>query len=99
MAPLGTYTGWNVISTGMFKGQLCHNNGTGVAGFIPFAVTKTERLAGGDPRPSLEERYETHDGYVSAVTNAAESLVKQGYLLRADADAMVAQAKSSNILR
>ena len=37
MAPLGTYTGWNVISSGMFKGQLCHNNGTGVAGFIPFA--------------------------------------------------------------
>lgn len=62
-------------------------------------MTKAERLAGGDPRLSLEERYQTHDGYVSAVTNAAESLVKQGYLLRADADTMVAQAKSSNILR
>ncbi len=45
MAPLGTYIGWNVISTGMFKGQLCHNNGTGVAGFIPFALTRAERLA------------------------------------------------------
>ena len=99
MAPLGTYVGWNVISTGMFKGQLCHNNGTGVAGFIPFAVTRAERLATSDPRLSLEERYKTHDGYVNAVTTATESLVKQGFLLRADADAMVAQAKASNILR
>ena len=99
MAPLGTYTGWNVISSGMFKGQLCHNNGTGVAGFIPFAVTKAERLASGDPRLSLEERYQTHDGYVNAVAAAADSLVKQGYLLRADADAMVVQANGSNILR
>jgi len=99
MAPLGTYTGWNVISSGMFKGQLCHNNGTGVAGFIPFAATKAERLASGDPRLSLEERYQTHDGYVKAVANAAGSLVKEGYLLRADADAMVEQAKASTVLK
>jgi hypothetical protein len=99
MAPLGTYTGWNVISTGMFKGQLCQNNGTGVAGFIPFAVRRAERLANGDPRPSLEERYQTHDGYVMAVARAADSLVKQGYLLRADADAMIEQARNSSVLR
>jgi hypothetical protein len=99
MAPLGTYTGWNVISTGMFRGQLCHNNGTGVAGFVPFAATRAERLASGDPRPSLEERYQTHDGYVNAVATAADSLVTQGYLLRIDADAMVEQAGASNILR
>jgi hypothetical protein len=99
MAPLGTYTGWNVISNGMFKGQLCNNNGTGVAGFIPFAVTRAERLANGDPRLSLEERYKTHDGYVTAVANAAESLVKQGFLLRADADSMIAQAKASAVLK
>jgi len=99
MAPLGTYTGWNVISTGMFKGQLCHNNGTGVAGFIPFAATRAERLASGDPRLSLEERYQTHGGYVNAVAIAANSLVKQGYLLRADADAMIEQARASSVLR
>jgi hypothetical protein len=99
MAPLGTYTGWNVISSGMFKGQLCHNNGTGVAGFIPFAVTKAERLASGDPRLSLEERYQTHDGYVKAVVVAADSLVKEGYLLRVDADAMIEQAKAGTVLK
>ena len=99
MVPLGTYTGWNVFSSGMFKGQLCHNNGTGVAGFIPFAATKAERLANGDPRPSLEERYHTHDGYVVAVARAAASLVKQGYLLPADADAMIDQARNSSVLK
>ena len=99
MAPLGTYTGWNVISSGMFKGQLCHNNGTGVAGFIPFTVTKAERLASGDPRLSLEERYQTHEGYLKAVATAADALVKEGYLLRSDADAMVEQARDSSVLR
>lgn len=99
MVPLGTYTGWNVISSGMFKGQLCHNNGTGVAGFIPFAATKAERLASGDPRPSLEERYQTHEGYVIAVARAANALVKQGYLLRPDAETMIEQASRSNVLK
>jgi hypothetical protein len=99
MAPLGTYVGWNVISSGMFKGQLCNNNGTGVAGFIPFAVTRADRIAKADPRLSLEERYQNHDGYVKAVATAAESLVKEGFLLRADADAMIEQARASNILR
>ena len=79
MAPLGTYTGWNVISAGPFKGQMCQF-GSPVGGFIPFARTKAERTASGDPRLSLEERYHTHEGYVQAVTTAARSLVKDGYL-------------------
>jgi hypothetical protein len=98
MAPLGSYLGWNVISSGMFKGRLCNNNGTTVAGYIPFARTKAERLASGDPRLSLEERYHTHAGYVTAVTDAANKLVKSRYLLQADADAMVEQAKKSDVL-
>src|SRR4029077_12456654 len=56
MAPLGTYTGWNVLSSGPFKGQMCQFNAP-VGGFIPFAKTKGERVASGDPRLSLEERY------------------------------------------
>jgi len=98
MAPLGTYTGWNVISAGPFKGQMCQF-GSPVGGFIPFARTQAERVASGDPRRSLEERYHTHDGYVEAVSSAAVSLVKAGYLGQADADAMVKQAEASAILR
>ena len=98
MAPLGTYTGWNVISSGPFKGQMCQF-GSPVGGFIPFAKTTAERLASGDPRLSLEERYHTHSGYVQAVSTAAAQLVKDGYLRQADADAMVQQAGASAVLQ
>jgi hypothetical protein len=93
-APLGTYTGWNVTAAGPLKGQSCALQG----GFIPFAKTKTERMAHGDPRPSLEERYRSHDEYVTTVSAAAATLVRDGYLLRQDADAMIKQAEASTVL-
>ena len=98
MAPLGTYTGWNVMSSGVFKGQMCLF-ASPVGGFMPFAKTKAERLAAGDPRLSLEERYHTHDGYVQALSAAAHTLVKEGYLRQVDADAMIKQAEASAVLR
>ena len=97
MTPLGTYTGWNVTKAGPFKGLLCGDVPTG--GFIPFARTKAERTASGDPRLSLEERYGSHDGYVQAVTAAANALVNDGLLLRYDADTMIAQVRNSDILK
>lgn len=98
MAPLGTYTGWNVAASGVFKGQLCIT-GSPVGGFIPFAKTKAERVATGDPRLSLEERYRDHDGYVRAVAGAANELARDGYLLAEDATAMIKQAEASGVLR
>jgi hypothetical protein len=65
---------------------------------IPFAKTKAERLASGDPRLSLEERYKDHAGYVSAVRAAAAKAVAAGFLLQADADALIAQADASAVL-
>jgi len=93
-APLGTYLGWNVVAQGFHKGKICNYAG----GMIPFATTKEERMASGDPRPSLEERYKTHDGYVDAVKAAATKAVAEGFLLQQDADKLVAQAASSNVL-
>jgi hypothetical protein len=90
-APLGTYTGWNPARRGWFAGQACGGGLTG--GFIPFAKTRAERVAAGDPRPSLEERYGTQEGYVCAVTRAAEREVGRRFLLRPDADRLIAQAK------
>lgn len=98
MAPLGTYTGWNVASAGVFKGQLCII-GSPVGGFIPFAKTTAERVAVGDPRPSLQERYPDHAAYVAAVKTAADGLVRDGYLLAADAASIVAQAEASTVGR
>ncbi|HTA44538.1 MAG TPA: alpha/beta hydrolase domain-containing protein, partial [Bryobacteraceae bacterium] len=93
-APLGTYSGWNVTAAGFNKGQICGLNG----GFIPFAKTRAERMASGDPRPSLEERYASHDAYVARVKAAADNAVKERFLLPADADRLVAQAAASDVL-
>ncbi|HEX4382092.1 MAG TPA: alpha/beta hydrolase domain-containing protein, partial [Myxococcales bacterium] len=51
-----------------------------------------------DPRPSLEERYGTHAGYVSAVTASANAIASKGYLLAEDATALIAQAQASDVL-
>src|SRR6266853_66990 len=77
-APLGTYLGWNITSSGFHAGQTCNY----VGGMVPFAKTKAQRLANNDPRPSLEERYHnSHAGYVAAVRAAADNAACQGYLL------------------
>jgi len=92
-APLATYLGWNITAgesnTPYFdgrpfhKGQVCNY----IGGMVPFAKTKTERMANKDPRPSLEERYGTHKGYVDAVKAAANNAACQGYLLAGTAAA------------
>ena len=94
-APIATYTGWNLGRAGLFEDQLCPLSGS----YIPFARTRAERLAVGDPRLSLEERYGTHDGYVAAVRKAAEQLVNQRLLLPEDAARLVRDADASDILK
>jgi hypothetical protein len=94
-APLGTYTGWNPIARGFFKGHIQALGG----GYIPFAKTKAQRLASGDPRLSLEERYGTHDAYVARVRDAAKRQVAERVLLQEDADRFVEQADKSGVLR
>ena len=93
-APLGTYLGWNVTVAGFFKGQICGFAG----GYVPFAHTRAERMASGDPRLSLEERYGTQEGYMCVVRRAAESLVGDRFLLRADADRIVSAASAARVL-
>jgi hypothetical protein len=94
-APLGTYLGWNVTEAGFHAGQLCNYAG----GMILFAKTKAERMANEDPRPSLEERYGTHEGYVEAVKKAAAHAEETGFLLHADAEKLIAEAEKSDVLR
>jgi hypothetical protein len=93
--PLGTYVGWNVTAAGFTKGQICGLNG----GYIPFAKTRAERMASGDPRPSLEERYGTHDAYVAKVKAAAAKAVTEHFLFQEDADRLIAQASASDVLK
>ena len=92
--PLGSYVGWNVSAAGFAKGQSCGFNG----GFIPFARTRAERLASGDPRPSLEERYSSAETYLQGVAGSARSLVTQRLLLQEDADRILSRARVAHVL-
>ncbi len=82
--PIATFSGRNVRAEGFSGGELC-----GLAGsYIPFAATKQERLANGDPRLSLEERYKSAQDYSDKRKHAVEALVQQGFVLPEDADAL-----------
>jgi hypothetical protein len=93
--PIGTYTGWNLRTAGYGAGGSCGF----IGGFVPFARTSAERVARGDPRPSLEERYRSHAGFVARVRATAAEQVRQGWLLADDAAAVIAQAEASDVLR
>jgi hypothetical protein len=85
-APIATHTGWNLRKAGFADGELCDNNGS----MLPFAKTQDERLASGDSRPSLEERY-PHDGdRAEAIARAAAKLVQDRLLLPEDAKSFAA---------
>ena len=94
-APIGTYTGWNLRSEGFGEGDQCAGSGT----FVPFAADRAERIASGDPRLSLEERYADHGAYVSAVARAADELVRERLLLASDAADIVREAEESWVRR
>ncbi len=88
--PRGTHTGWNLRRQGFAEGELVL-----LGSYFPFAATKEERLASGDPRPSLEERYPTKDDYISKIAKAADELRAMRLLLSEDVERMVNAAAAS----
>ncbi len=69
---------------GFSAGELCGLSGS----FIPFAATKQQRLASGDPRLSLEERYKNAQDYADKRTHFVDALVQQGFVLPEDAGSL-----------
>jgi hypothetical protein len=92
-APIGSYMAWNVGRRDRFEDGFCLFQGA----FIPFAATRAEREATGDPRPSIEERYPNREAYVAAVRKATEALVAQRTMLPADAAHLIRQAQTEGI--
>jgi hypothetical protein len=87
---VATYTGWALRADG--------HDGCDAAGQrLDFAKTKAARLASGDPRPSLEERYADHADYVGQVTRAAQELKDQRFLLQEDVDRYVTAANAASV--
>jgi len=90
-APIGTHTGWNLRREGFAEGAQCGSTGS----FIPFASTRAEREAWGDPRLSLQERYSDPQAYVYGVALAAGKLVGERLLLPQDAEEIIEAAEES----
>jgi alpha/beta hydrolase family protein len=80
--PLATYTGW-ALRAGPQANDGCESSGQ----YVPFARTEAERVAAGDPRPSIEARYPSFAMYLSAVRRAIDALVKDRLMLCEDAPA------------
>lgn len=87
--PLGTHAGWNTRhpDTGG-DGQIMPMMGS----TLPFAVTRSERTSTGDPRPSIQERYEAREAYLDRVRSDAAHLAADRYLLPEDVDVVTADA-------
>jgi hypothetical protein len=82
-APLATYTGW-ALRSGPQANDGCEGSGQ----YIPFPRTRADRLATGDPRQSVEERYPSYASYHSAVMRGIDDLVKNRFVLCEDAQGM-----------
>ena len=93
-APIGTYTGWNLQPSDLAEDEL-----SGLLGsFIPFAKNKAERSKNGDPRLSIEERYQNRKHYVQQISRAARALMDQRLLLAEDAERIIEEAARREIL-
>lgn len=89
--PLGTYTGWNPqnAATGA-PDRLSRTEGS----FFPFPRTEDERLAAGDPRRAISERYANRDAYTQAYAAAALALAEKGLILGSDINPMIERARA-----
>ncbi len=87
--PVGTHTGWNprAPETGSPEQMVPM---TGTTAF--FTATRSERERNGDPRPSIEERYEGRDDYLARIRAVADRLVADRYALEEDIELMVSNA-------
>lgn len=91
--PLGTYQGFNPRKPeANAPFYLAGHTGS----FWPFAATKEERIKNGDPRLSLEERYDGKESYVKNVIIETNKLLGDRLLTQEDADRIIADAKAKN---
>ncbi len=89
--PIASYVGWNYRRAGRMEGEGCSTGGA----HFPFAVTAAER--GDDPRPSLEERYGTHEGYMEQIRQSVQRQMDARLMLPEDAELLIRKAEERDI--
>ena len=88
--PVATYTGWNLRDESIGNPNLFIGITGGLAGWtLPLPLTEAERESTGDPRESIESRYANREDYLQQVTQAAQALVDEGYMLSEDIEEVV----------
>jgi hypothetical protein len=78
--PIATYTGWSLRAAANGGPDGCEGSGQ----MIPFAKTRAERVASGDPRPSVEERYYSFSYYMYRRMAAVNEMAERRLLLSDD---------------
>jgi hypothetical protein len=81
--PLATYAGWNLRAPRTGQPVPIKDGCDATGQYLPLASTVASRVAG-DPRLSLQQRYSSQTDYVNKVTQAAQQLEAEGFLLPAD---------------
>ena len=94
-APVATLLGWNTRTEDFGGPDLCDLLGS----TIPLPKTNADAQAAGDPRPSLEALYGSHEGYVQKIAEAAKKLESQRLMLPEDVEMVIREAEASNVLR
>lgn len=94
-APSATLLGWNTRTAEFGGPDLCDLLGS----TIPLPKTREEARANKDPRPSLEELYGDHAGYVRKVAEAARQLQGERLLLEEDVQQIIREAEASEVLK
>src|SRR6185503_8070585 len=79
--PLATYLGWNFFNE---RSGPTNELASLTGSMIPFARTRTDRDRANDPRPSIEERYQSRSQYLELITKSANDLAAKGYLIKED---------------
>ena len=87
--PLATFTGWNLFNAESGPASVLSSM---QGSYIAFPRTRADRERTKDPRMSIEERYQSREGYIARVTAAARELVQQRYLLEHDVTNIVKRA-------
>jgi hypothetical protein len=92
--PVATYTGWGLRS-GVWANDGCESAGQ----LIPFPKTQADRVATGDPRPSVAERYPAFDAYYTKAVAAIDAMVKHRLMLCEDASSELARMVTLGVNR
>ena len=87
--PLATYTGWNLFNE---KSGPTHEISSMVGSYIPLSPTKARREAASDPRPSIEERYQSKAEFLGRIAQASMELIDAGLVLERDLPAIIRDA-------